>query len=219
MMVRIFRAIFAPSILFFKPLDMSRDTVTLETCPKARHLLERKNADTEIINKGVTLVQGSPMGAKDKCTVKIKIVPASIDMKVIKVCIFRALIAPFILFFEILDMSRETATLETCPKARRLPGGGNTDAEIINRQAYSRSTLSAWSSTSLSTHLRHPTKRLALPMLKAFPLLHHAMILSLSAFARWQSQDSRARQRFQLPNRPEAPRCLRSRGPWSSCEY
>ena len=43
------------------------------------------------------------------------------------------MIAPFILFFEILDMYRETATPETCPKARRLPERGNADTEIINR--------------------------------------------------------------------------------------
>ena len=46
--------------------------------------------------------------------------------------IFRAIFAPFILYFEILDMSRETVTLETCAKARRLPGRGNADTEIIN---------------------------------------------------------------------------------------
>ena len=40
--VRIFRALTAPFI------DMSRETATLETCPKARHLPERGNADTKL---------------------------------------------------------------------------------------------------------------------------------------------------------------------------
>ena len=46
--------------------------------------------------------------------------------------IFRAIFAPFVLFFEILDMSRETVILKTCAKARRLPVRGNADTEIMN---------------------------------------------------------------------------------------
>ena len=47
--------------------------------------------------------------------------------------IFRAIFAPFVLFFEILDMSRETVILGTCAKARRLPVRGNADTENMNR--------------------------------------------------------------------------------------
>ena len=66
--------------------------------------------------------------------------------------IFRAIIAPFILFFEILDMSRKTVTLETCPKARRLPERGNADAEIINQESKTTSR----SSTSRPLKLNWP---------------------------------------------------------------
>ena len=54
------------------------------------------------------------------------------DKPLTVVRIFRAIIAPFILFLEILDLSRDTAPLETCSKARRLPERGNADTEIIN---------------------------------------------------------------------------------------
>ena len=56
--------------------------------------------------------------------------------------IFRAIFAPFVLFFEILDVSRETVILKTCAQARRLPVRGNADTEIMN-------STRALSSTSL----------------------------------------------------------------------
>lgn len=46
--------------------------------------------------------------------------------------IFGALIAPFVLFTELHDLSGESLALETCLRAQRLPESGNTDPEIIN---------------------------------------------------------------------------------------